>query len=151
MAESGDGVAVTYIVQEKRVISEIKIIGNDKLKSRAIRSVLTWREGDTFVEEGYEEERAAVLKLYQTKGMPNAAVDIVVEETGPSRVRITYMITEGKKAKISAIHFVGNDRLSDRRLKKGLETKRRWWFLGGKYDESSSRPTSRKSSTNTGT
>ena len=136
VAESGDGVAVTYIVQEKRVISEIKIIGNDKLKSRAIRSVLTWREGDTFVEEGYEEERAAVLKLYQTKGMPNAAVDIVVEETGPSRVRITYMITEGKKAKISAIRFEGNERLSDRRLKKGLETKRRWWFLGGKYDES---------------
>ncbi len=136
VTEAGDGVVVTYIVEEKRVISEIKIIGNDKLKARTIRSATTWKEGDTFVEEGYEEERAAVLKLYQSKGMPNAAVDIVVEEVGPSRVRITYMITEGKKAKISSIAFEGNDRLSDRKLKKGMETKRRWWFLGGKYDES---------------
>lgn len=135
VAASGDGVVVTYIVEEKRVISEIKIIGNDKIKSRAIRAVITWREGDTFVEEGYEEERAAVLKLYQSKGMPNAAVDIVVEEVGPSRVRITYMITEGKKAKIHSITFEGNEALSDRRLKKGMETKRRWLFLGGKYDE----------------
>lgn len=136
VSEAGDGIAVTYMVQEKRVISEIKIIGNDKLRSRAIRAVLTWKEGDTFVEEGYEEERQAVLKLYQSKGMPNAAVDIVVEEVGPSRVRITYMITEGKKAKIRSLEFEGNERLSDRQLRRGLETKRRWWFLGGKYDES---------------
>ncbi|MBM3288615.1 MAG: outer membrane protein assembly factor BamA [Candidatus Hydrogenedentes bacterium] len=136
VAESGEGVVVTYIVDEKRVISEIKIIGNDKLKARTIRGALSWREGDTFVEEGYEEERSAVLKLYQSKGMPNASVDIVVEETGPSRVRITYQITEGKKAKISSLTFEGNDRLSDRKLKKGMETRRRWLFLGGKYDES---------------
>lgn len=136
VATSGDGLVVTYLVEEKRVISEIKIIGNDKIKSRAIRAATTWKEGDTFVEEGYEAEREAVLKLYQSKGMPNAAVDIVVEEVGPSRVRITYMITEGKKAKISSLDFEGNDRLSDRKLKKGMETRRRWIFLGGKYDES---------------
>ncbi|MBX7259901.1 MAG: hypothetical protein K1Y02_26340, partial [Candidatus Hydrogenedentes bacterium] len=135
VSEAGDGLVVVYQVQEKRVISEIKIIGNDKLRARTVRGVLTWKEGDTFVEEGYEEERAAVLKLYQSKGMPNATVDIVVEEVGPSRVRITYMISEGKKAKIRSLQFEGNERLSDRQLKKGLETKRRWWFLGGKYDE----------------
>ncbi|MDZ4861660.1 MAG: outer membrane protein assembly factor BamA [Candidatus Hydrogenedentes bacterium] len=136
VTESGAGLTITYQVQEKRVISEIKIIGNDKLRARAIRAVLSWKEGDTFVEQGYEEERQAVLKLYQSKGMPNAAVDIVVEEVGPSRVRITYMISEGKKAKIRTLEFEGNERLSDRQLKRGLETKRRWWFLGGKYDES---------------
>lgn len=132
---SGDQLVVTYAIQEKRVIAEVKIIGNDKVRTRAIRGVLTWREGDTFVEDAYEEERQAVLKLYQSKGMPNASVDIVVEEVGPSRVRITYMITEGRKAKISSIEFEGNEALSDRQLKKGLATKRRWWFLGGKYDE----------------
>ncbi|HRI87577.1 MAG TPA: outer membrane protein assembly factor BamA [Candidatus Hydrogenedentes bacterium] len=136
VSESGAGLVVTYEVQEKRVISEIKIIGNDKIRARGVRAVLSWKEGDTFVESGYEEERQAVLRLYQSKGMPNAAVDIVVEEVGPSRVRITYMISEGKKAKIRSLEFEGNERLSDRQLRRGLETKRRWWFLGGKYDES---------------
>ncbi len=132
---SGDDVVLTYIVEEKRVISEIKIIGNDKVRDRAIRGVLGWREGDTFLEDGYNEEREAVLNLYQSKGIANTTVDIVVEEVGPSRVRITYVIDEGKKARIRSIAFEGNDALSDRQLRKGMQTKRRWWFIGGKYDE----------------
>lgn len=132
---SGDEVIVTYMVEEKRVISEIKIIGNDKLRDRAIRGVLGWREGDTFLEDGYNEEREAVLNLYQSKGIANTTVDIVVEEVGPSRVRITYVIDEGRKARIRSIAFEGNDALSDRQLRKGMQTKRRWWFIGGKYDE----------------
>lgn len=132
---SGDQVILTYRVEEKRVISEIKIIGNDKLRTRAVRSVINWREGDTFVEEAYDDERQAILDLYQSKGMPNTTVDIVVEEVGPSRVRITYMIDEGRKARIRSVDFVGNEALSDRQLKRGLATKRRWWIVGGKYDE----------------
>ncbi|MCC6486772.1 MAG: outer membrane protein assembly factor BamA [Candidatus Hydrogenedentes bacterium] len=131
----GDQVVIAYLVEEKRVISEIKIIGNDKIKERAIRGAVSWREGDTFLEDGYDEEREAILNLYQSKGIANTTVDIVVEEVGPSRVRITYMIDEGKKARIRSVDFEGNDALSDRQLRKGMQTKRRWWFFGGKYDE----------------
>ena len=134
-ALSGDEVIVTYLVEEKRVISEIKIIGNDKVRDRAIRGVLGWREGDTFLEDGYDEEREAILNLYQSKGIANTTVDIVVEEVGPSRVRITYVIDEGKKARIRSVDFEGNDALSERQLRRGMQTKRRWWFIGGKYDE----------------
>ena len=49
--------------------------------------------------------------------------------------RITYVIEEGKKARIKNITFEGNEALSDRKLRKTMETRRRWWFLGGKYDE----------------
>ncbi len=134
-AVSGDEVVLTYIVEEKRVISEIQIVGNDKIRERAIRGVITWREGDTFLEDGYDREREAILDLYQSKGIANTSVDIVVEEIGPSRVRITYVVDEGKKARIRSIAFEGNEVLSDRRLRKGMQTKRRWWFFGGKYDE----------------
>ena len=130
-----DQVILTYLVEEKRVISEIKIIGNDKIRERAIRGAVSWREGDTFLEDGYDEEREAILNLYQSKGIANTTVDIVVEEVGPSRVRITYMVDEGKKARIRSVDFEGNDALSDRQLRKGMQTKRRWWFFGGKYDE----------------
>ncbi|MCC6697466.1 MAG: outer membrane protein assembly factor BamA [Candidatus Hydrogenedentes bacterium] len=131
----GEQVVISYLVEEKRVISEIKIIGNDKIKERAIRGAVSWREGDTFLEDGYDEEREAILNLYQSKGIANTTVDIVVEEVGPSRVRITYMVDEGKKARIRSVDFEGNDALSDRQLRKGMQTKRRWWFFGGKYDE----------------
>ncbi len=132
---SGAGLALTYIFEEKRVIDEIKIIGNKKVRDRAIRSVLSWRAGDSFVEDGYNDEREAVLGLYESKGLPNTVVDINVEEVGPSRVRITYEIEEGKKARIKNITFEGNDAISDRKLRKSMKTRRRWFMFGGKYDE----------------
>ncbi|MCP4640186.1 MAG: outer membrane protein assembly factor BamA [bacterium] len=133
-AEDGQ-IVLTYIVEEKRLIDEIKIIGNDKLRDRHVRAVLTWREGDSFVAEAYDEERDAILQLYQSKGFPNAAVGIVVEESATSRVRITYQIDEGKKARIKRIRFEGNDALSRRRLNRLMTTNRSWWLFGGKYDE----------------
>ncbi len=132
--EVSAGVILTYLFVEKRTVEEIKIVGNDHVRTRAVRGALSWREGDSFVAEAYQDEREAIRKLYQSKGYPNAGVDIVVEDIGPSRVRVTYLIDEGKKARIDRISFVGNETLSERQLRKLMETKRRWWFLGGKYD-----------------
>ena len=134
-AESGTTLNLTYIFEEKRVIGEVKIIGNKKIKARAIKGAISWKEGDSFTTEGYDTEREALRKLYQSKGFPNAAVEIIVEEIGPSRVRVTYSIEEGRKARIHSIAFEGNTVLSERKLKKILKTKQAWWFLGGSYDE----------------
>ena len=135
-ALEGDEVVITYLVEEKRFIDEVRILGCDKVKERHVRGVLTWREGDTYAPEAYQDERDAILKLYQTKGFPNARVDIQVEEVGPSRVRVTYLIDEGGKARIRSISFEGNEVLTNRKLRKVMKTRRSWWFLGGKFDES---------------
>mgnify|MGYP002357890134 FL=1 len=68
---AGDGVVLTYFVEEKRVIEEIKLIGNKKLKARKVRAVLTLKEGDSFIPESYEKERDAILGLYESKGFAN--------------------------------------------------------------------------------
>ena len=129
------GVALTYLVEEKRVIDEIKIIGNDKIKERRIRGVLSWREGDAFLPEGYDGEREAILGLYQEKGFANASVDIIAEKVGPSRIRLTYVIHEGRKARIRSIRFVGNEALGRGDLKKIMQTRRAFWFVGGRFDQ----------------
>ncbi len=126
---------LVYHVEEKRFITEIRIVGNDRVRQRHIRAVLSWREGDTFAQEAYQEEREAILSMYRGRGYPNATVDITVEEIGPSRVRITYNINEGGRARIRRIQFEGNEALSNRQLRKAMETRRSWWFIGGRYDE----------------
>lgn len=130
-----DGIGLTYIVEEKRIIDSIKIIGNDKIRASKIRGVLSWKEGDSFAADAYDEERKAILKLYEEKGFANTSVDINVEEVGPSRVRVTYSISEAKKARIRSIAFEGNQALSAHKLRKTMKTKRAHWFLGGKYKE----------------
>ena len=134
-AEAPEGITLTYIVQEKRIIDSIKIVGSDKIRGSKVRGVLSWKEGDSFAADAYDEERNAILKLYEGKGFANTSVDISVEEVGPSRVRVTYAITEGKKARIRSLTFEGNQVLTDGQLRKGMKTKRARWFLGGKYNE----------------
>lgn len=127
---------VTYQFQEKQLIDEVLIIGNDKVNDRRVREVLTWREGDSFVEDAWPEQRIALLDLYSSRGFPNATVDIIVEEVGPSQVRLTYMIDEGRRARIRKITFEGNEVLSDRQLRKLMTTSAAFWFIGGRYEES---------------
>ena len=74
---------LTYIFEDERFVEELRIVGNQKVKDRQIRGVLSWREGDRFYKEGYAEERDAVLELYRSKGFLNATVDIVAERFHP--------------------------------------------------------------------
>ena len=131
----GGNVVVTYIFEEKRLIDELRIVGNDKVRTRHVRAALGWHEGDTFDPQGYPGERENVLEMYEGKGFPNAKVDFIVEEAGPGRVNITCVIEEGRKARIRRISFEGNSVLSRRKLKKLVKTDRAWWFIGGKYNE----------------
>jgi len=136
VSETSGGVILTYQVEEKRVIESVKIVGNKKISERRVRGVLSLREGGPFIPEACDEEREAILDFYETKGFANATVDIIADKVGPSRVRVTYAIDEGPKARIRSIQFVGNEELTRRNLRKLMKTKRAWWFLGGKYEES---------------
>ncbi len=131
----GDAIQLTYLVEEKKVVDAIEIVGNKKMKKRKLLGGLTMREGDPFLQETLKEERDALTKLYEAKGYANTIIDVVAEKTGPSRVRLVYTIQEGKKARIHKVLFVGNDALTRRQLKKVMKTKPAFWFLGGKYDE----------------
>ncbi len=132
----GGRLIITYIFQEKAFVERIYVVGNKKIKTRDIKAVLNWREGDTFIAEAYENEREAIMKEYWAKGLLNSQVDIIVEEAGSSKVNITYLIDEGTKARIKGISISGNSVLATRKLRKLMKTRPvRWLFLGGKYDE----------------
>jgi len=133
--EAGGEIILTYAVVEKRLIDQILIVGNRKIKSRVIRAALTMREGGSFEPEMFENERQAVLDLYKGKGFANTTVDVTAENIGPSRVRLVYTIGEGKKARIKSITFVGNDHMKTKRLRKVMKTKQARWFFSSRYDE----------------
>ncbi|MCK5861607.1 MAG: outer membrane protein assembly factor BamA [Candidatus Hydrogenedentes bacterium] len=135
LREAGSKVDVVYVIAEKRVIDEVRIIGNRKVRTRNIRGALTMREGGAFVPELFEEERQAILELYQEKGFANTSIDVTAENMGQSRVRLVYDINEGVKARIRSITFVGNDKMGRRKLRKTVKTKASRWFWGGRYEE----------------
>jgi len=61
--EAGAQVDLIYSVTEKRVIDEVRIIGNRKVRTPHLRAVLKMREGASFDPNLFEEERQAILGL----------------------------------------------------------------------------------------
>ena len=132
------GVAVTFIVSEKSIVSEMRIVGNRRVKERDIKDAVSVRLGESCESTAFRKDAEAILKLYEKKGFPNVAVHIDVENVAPSKVRVTYMISEGRKARIRGISIEGNTVYTDAEIIKKLSTRKaRFWFIGGIYDEES--------------
>ena len=68
-----DGIAVTFIVSERSVAGEIRIIGRTKIKERAVKDAISLRIGEGYDPQIVRKDVEAILKLYEEKGFPNAA------------------------------------------------------------------------------
>lgn len=126
---------LVYIFTEERTIGDLVIVGNKKVKDKDVRSALDYQEGDAFFEEAFESERTELLGMYKGKGFLNATVDIVVDEMDDTRMRVSYLINEGRKARIKKVKFTGNEAISNYRLRRVVKTGNGFLFISGKYKE----------------
>jgi outer membrane protein insertion porin family len=118
-AEVDGGVTVTFIVSEKALVGEMRVMGNTKVKERDIKDAISLRIGESYNSAAMGDDAKAIQKLYEKKGFYNAKVYIDVEEIAPSKVRVTYNIV-----------------FTDRQIRKRLKTRTaKLRFFGGIYDE----------------
>lgn len=126
---SNGGLVVTYIVQARPRLTEIKIEGNKKLSTSKIRKNITVKVGQPLNEEKLFTDCQAIQQLYEKYGYAGTKVKYVVsvdENAGTGTA--TFEITEKPKVKIVQIEFVGAKAFSQRELRKQLKTKQRWLF-----------------------
>src|SRR5262249_15031196 len=103
---------------------------------------------DTFIDAALVKKVAGIVRdMMKEKGYQYAEVTPEIKDVagGPKLVHLTYRIDEGPTVKIKKIEIIGNDAVSDSRIKKTMkETKEKWLFsfLTGrgtyqeaKYDE----------------
>jgi outer membrane protein insertion porin family len=122
-------VLLTYIVQVKPRITEVKIEGNVKLKASKIRKKITIKEGEPLDEQKVFTISQDIEKLYQKYGYPGTKVKGVpaIDELA-GRGSVTFQITEGLKVKIAQIEFVGATAFNQKELAKQIKTTRRKMF-----------------------
>lgn len=133
-------VRLIFNVQARYRIQSLQITGNDRISNRRLRREVESEVGGILDERQIRADADKMLEHYRDKGYTEARVDYDIQrdrETGQGRV--TYIIDEGPRLKIARIQFVGNSEFSDRRLRKTMETRRRWfmsWLTGsGRFDE----------------
>ena len=121
------GVVVTFVVEENPIIRQVSVSGNDNIGSDDIKDQLTLTIGSTIDYPLLLENQARVDALYKTRGFYLVKVGYSVEPLGEDSVAINYDITEGKKLRLVAVDFEGNEALSDKTLRSVLQTKPWGW------------------------
>jgi outer membrane protein insertion porin family len=121
------GVIVTVSVKERPRIGAVEYRGNKNLNLTKIGEALDREKIDLHVGNTIEQtlvKRAAetIHNAYSEGGFEGVSVEIEYEDMpDPAEKRIVFQINEGIKAKIAEIDFVGNQRFSDRRLRRAMK------------------------------
>jgi len=131
------GVVLTYIVQGKPRLMDIKFQGNVKLKDKKLRAKLISKVGEPLDERKLFTDTQELQKLYQNKGYPRTQVKYVLSiDESAGRGTATFEITEGLKVKILEVEFsaaeggpgTGQLQQKEKELRKVVKTRKHWMF-----------------------
>ncbi len=123
------GVLLTYLVQAKPRLTDIKFSGNQKYKDSKLLKKVTSRVGDPLDERKLFTDSQDLKKMYEKAGYPGTTVKYVLNiEEAAGRGTVTFEINETRKVKIKRVDFVGATVFEQKELRKAIKTRKRWMF-----------------------
>ncbi len=120
------GKIVTFLLQEKPLIREIKYTGNKSFTESNILDHYKERKVGIVQDSIYEPAKIraaekALKELLLQNGRPLGTVHSEIEQVPPSSVRLTFVIDEGPKVRIGDIRFIGTTIFPEEELKTALK------------------------------
>ncbi|MBM3893505.1 outer membrane protein assembly factor BamA [Candidatus Dependentiae bacterium] len=127
-AEESDELTLFVVVEEKKLVEKIVLTGNKALKDKEIREKLALDKITSVDEETLRRIAVGIEKLYQEEDKHSVAVTFKLEDSleNADKAVATLTINEGPKSLIKRVHFVGNKKLSDRKLRTSIFTRENW-------------------------
>jgi outer membrane protein insertion porin family len=123
------GVKLTYVVQGKPVLTEVRFSGNKKYSVNKLRKKVTSKIGEPLDERKLFEDSLEILKLYQKAGLQKTKVEPkpVINE-GLGKGTVTFEITEAPKVRITDVEFENATAFKQGKLRRVIKTRRWWWM-----------------------
>lgn len=122
VTETDKGKEVIFRVEEKAVINQVLIEGENELDEKDIKEVISLSTNTIINPKEVQAAVSNIQKLYKDKGFYNTEVTADLTYPKPDNVNITFVIQEGFKVFIKEIRIVGNEAFKDKELKKVIET-----------------------------
>jgi outer membrane protein insertion porin family len=119
---SGGAVVVTVV--ENSVINTVNFKGNKKVKDAVLSGEVQSKARGPYSASMVQADVQRIQDIYRRSGRSDATVEAVTTSAPGGRIDLVFQITEGKKTKIKAIEFVGNEAYSDSRLRDEMTTTR---------------------------
>ena len=122
LTDVAEGKVITFLVEEKPLITEIRIQGNKALKKDDIEGAMSVRNRQTVNPEKLKTDMEKIKALYDGKGFYNAEIRYTIEKAGERDVQIIVSIVENEKLFIRGISFEGNRTFTTKELKNMMTT-----------------------------
>jgi len=137
--KSDKGISLIYTVSEKPVVVAVSFTGNKEIASDKLRDAIELKNKSVFSSGLLAKSIKKIKTMYADEGYYLAEVESSTKESGKNGIRVTFSVKEGEKVLIKKITFEGNKVFSQRKLRKQMETKEKWflsWITGaGTYKE----------------
>ncbi|MFO7570144.1 MAG: outer membrane protein assembly factor BamA [Smithellaceae bacterium] len=125
VATEAAGKVITFTVQEKGLISEIRIIGNKALSQDDILDAMTVKTRQSINQDQIKTDIQQIKALYDTKGYYNAEISEKIERDGEKDFRVILEIAENDRVYVRSITFEGNEAYSNKQLVSMMTTTER--------------------------
>ena len=120
--ERPGGVAVTYVVHERPVITQVIFHGNRAINERELRGRAGVEKSDPLSEFSIESARRRLIDYYLEEGFNQVSIKSSVG-VGDDGGAVVFRINEGPKERIRSISIEGNTIVSEARLKKVISSR----------------------------
>jgi outer membrane protein insertion porin family len=121
VTESPKGKVITFALEEKPLITDIEIKGNDVIETEEIEGVLTVKPRQILNMDRVKTDAEKIKTLYDDKGYFNAEVSYEAKKEDKNIV-IIFKVKENERLYIKSLIFEGNKAYSDEELKDMMDT-----------------------------
>lgn len=119
---AGVGRVVIFKVSERPIVRYVEYLGNYEVRTKKLAKETGLKEGGPVDPYAVQEAKRRILEYYHRNGYNHAQVS-VMEGDKPTDQGIVFVINEGISQKIWEVEFVGNEFLSERRLRTKIDSK----------------------------
>lgn len=129
------GVEVTIRVEEFTVVSAVKYTGNRKISDKKLEEEAKVVEGEIASPQRILLWKRRILDVYQEKGYLLAEVTDRQTPLEEGRMKLEFLIDEGKSVRIKQITILGNEHFPDGKVRRNMENKEKALFRSGSFKE----------------
>lgn len=126
MYQAGGDWVLNYEVQERPLVREVHVEGNNEIDTNELEGMLHVRPNTIFDPERARKGVDEAGSAYEKKGYLDAVIRYEITPVGDNEVDVTFMVDERDAVRIEDISFEGNREFGDRQLRQVLTTQEAW-------------------------
>ncbi len=115
-----EGSTLVVRVVENPMVNEVNFEGNEAFGQEELEKMVHVKSRAIYNRAEVERDLAALRQGYRIKGLFLAKIDVEITPLENNQIDLVYRIREGEKSKVREVRIIGNQGLSEKKLREDL-------------------------------